>query len=95
MKIYLVGGALRDALLGLPVKDRDYVVVGATPEQMAAARAAIAAWNAANMTRVMRYWYIVYPFFGLFAVFFYGLSAGAQAFAYRALTEDEVTPNPR
>jgi tRNA nucleotidyltransferase (CCA-adding enzyme) len=33
---YVVGGAVRDALLGLPVKDRDYVVVGATPEQMRA-----------------------------------------------------------
>jgi len=35
MKIYCVGGAVRDELLGLPVKDRDYVVVGATPEDMA------------------------------------------------------------
>ena len=34
MDIYLVGGAVRDELLGLPVKDRDWVVVGATPEQM-------------------------------------------------------------
>ncbi len=34
MKIYCVGGAVRDALLGLPVQDKDYVVVGATPEQM-------------------------------------------------------------
>jgi len=34
MKIYTVGGAVRDGLLGLPVKDRDHVVVGATPEQM-------------------------------------------------------------
>jgi tRNA nucleotidyltransferase (CCA-adding enzyme) len=33
---YLVGGAVRDALLGRPIKDRDYVVVGATPEQMLA-----------------------------------------------------------
>lgn len=33
-KTYMVGGAVRDALLGLPVKDRDYVVVGATPEQL-------------------------------------------------------------
>ena len=33
-KTYVVGGAVRDALMGLPVKDRDYVVVGATPEQM-------------------------------------------------------------
>ncbi len=36
MKIYQVGGAVRDALLGLVVKDRDWVVVGATPEQMQA-----------------------------------------------------------
>ena len=34
MKTYVVGGAVRDALLGLPVQDRDYVVVGATPQQM-------------------------------------------------------------
>jgi tRNA nucleotidyltransferase (CCA-adding enzyme) len=34
MKIYTVGGAVRDELLGLPVKDHDYVVVGATPEEM-------------------------------------------------------------
>lgn len=34
MQIYLVGGAVRDQLLGLSVKDRDWVVVGATPEQM-------------------------------------------------------------
>ncbi|AHB07721.1 2', 3'-cyclic nucleotide 2'-phosphodiesterase [Pandoraea pnomenusa 3kgm] len=34
MKIYAVGGAIRDVMLGLPVKDRDYVVVGATPEEM-------------------------------------------------------------
>lgn len=34
METYVVGGAVRDELLGLPVKDRDHVVVGATPEQM-------------------------------------------------------------
>lgn len=34
MRIYLVGGAVRDALLGLPVKDRDYVVVGADAQAM-------------------------------------------------------------
>ncbi len=34
MKIYLVGGAVRDKLLGLPVKDRDWVVIGATPKKM-------------------------------------------------------------
>ena len=36
MQVYLVGGAVRDALLGLPVHERDWVVVGATPEQMLA-----------------------------------------------------------
>ncbi|HWA13268.1 MAG TPA: multifunctional CCA addition/repair protein [Burkholderiales bacterium] len=36
MKIYAVGGAVRDRLLGREVKDQDYVVVGATPEQMEA-----------------------------------------------------------
>lgn len=34
MKVYLVGGAVRDQLLGLPVKERDWVVVGARPEDL-------------------------------------------------------------
>jgi tRNA nucleotidyltransferase (CCA-adding enzyme) len=34
VKIYLVGGAVRDGLLRLPVKDKDWVVVGATPQEM-------------------------------------------------------------
>ncbi|MBX3627147.1 MAG: multifunctional CCA addition/repair protein [Rhizobacter sp.] len=37
MKTYMVGGAVRDALLGLPVNDHDWVAVGATPEEMVAA----------------------------------------------------------
>ena len=36
MQIYMVGGAVRDKLLGRPVNDHDWVVVGATPEQMLA-----------------------------------------------------------
>lgn len=36
LDVYIVGGAVRDALLGLPAGDRDWVVVGATPEIMAA-----------------------------------------------------------
>ncbi len=36
MDIYLVGGAIRDALLGLPVRERDWMVVGSTPEAMEA-----------------------------------------------------------
>jgi len=34
IQVYVVGGAVRDGLLGLPVQDRDHVVVGATPEEM-------------------------------------------------------------
>ncbi len=34
METFLVGGAVRDELLGLPVQDRDWVVVGATPQAM-------------------------------------------------------------
>jgi tRNA nucleotidyltransferase (CCA-adding enzyme) len=34
MRIYLVGGAVRDELLGLPVRERDWVVVGARPEDL-------------------------------------------------------------
>ena len=36
-QVYLVGGAVRDALLGVPVYDRDWVVVGSTPQSMLAA----------------------------------------------------------
>ena len=36
MGIFVVGGAVRDALMGLPVSDRDWVVVGSTPEAMSA-----------------------------------------------------------
>ncbi|OCH31426.1 multifunctional CCA tRNA nucleotidyl transferase/2'3'-cyclic phosphodiesterase/2'nucleotidase/phosphatase [Aliivibrio fischeri] len=36
MKIYLVGGAVRDSLLNIDVKDKDWVVVGSTPQEMGA-----------------------------------------------------------
>jgi len=36
MEVYLVGGAVRDELLGLPIKERDWCVTGATPEEMVA-----------------------------------------------------------
>ncbi|MEM7467621.1 MAG: multifunctional CCA tRNA nucleotidyl transferase/2'3'-cyclic phosphodiesterase/2'nucleotidase/phosphatase, partial [Pseudomonadota bacterium] len=36
METYLVGGAVRDSLLGIAVKDRDWVVVGARPEELQA-----------------------------------------------------------
>src|SRR6202790_5850632 len=34
MQVYLVGGAVRDALLGLPVKERDWVVIGSTRDEL-------------------------------------------------------------
>lgn len=36
MKVYLVGGAVRDQLLGIPVQEHDWVVVGSTPEELLA-----------------------------------------------------------
>ena len=36
MEIYLVGGAVRDELLGRPIRERDWVVVGATPDELLA-----------------------------------------------------------
>ena len=33
-EVYLVGGAVRDELLGRPVADRDWVVIGASPEDL-------------------------------------------------------------
>lgn len=36
MQIYLVGGAVRDSLLNIPVVDHDWVVVGATPAELLA-----------------------------------------------------------
>ena len=36
MQVYLVGGAVRDELLGLPVRERDWCVVGSNPDEMAA-----------------------------------------------------------
>ena len=34
MEVYLVGGAVRDEQLGLPVKERDWCVVGASPDEL-------------------------------------------------------------
>lgn len=34
MKIYKVGGAVRDGLLNVPVQDQDWVVIGSTPEEL-------------------------------------------------------------
>ena len=34
MEVYLVGGAVRDRFLGLPIKEKDWCVVGSSPEEM-------------------------------------------------------------
>lgn len=34
MKIFLVGGAVRDRLLNLPLKDKDWIIIGSTPEEL-------------------------------------------------------------
>ena len=34
MRTYLVGGSVRDEILGLPVTDHDYIVVGSSPDEM-------------------------------------------------------------
>src|SRR5699024_9991899 len=36
LKVFLVGGAVRDRRLGLPIKERDWVVVGSSPNEMQA-----------------------------------------------------------
>jgi len=58
----------------------------ATAQQIAANQANIVAWYAASIGEITRYWYIVYPVFLVISAIFTGLLAGAQTFAYRALT---------
>ena len=63
----------------------------ASPEQIAAYQAAINAQAMAMMAVVYRYWYIAYPVGIVFVVLFYGLAVGAPCFAYRRLTENDVS----
>ena len=51
MKIYLVGGAVRDELLGFSIKEKDWVVVGSTPEEMKAK-------NSFKSERIFLFFYI-------------------------------------
>lgn len=69
---------------GLPPLQPPY----ATPDQIAATREAAAAWQAAMMERITGRWYVTYPLFVAFTALFYGTGAGAQCFAYRALTQE-------
>ena len=63
---------------------------GATPAQIQATQ--IVASLSAEVA-IMQYWYLFYPVFVIVTVWTYGLAAGSQVFAYRALTEDGTTPN--
>ena len=57
----------------------------ASADQIAANRAMVASWNAAMIKRMMDYWYLVYPAYGIAAILIYGLGCGAQSLSYRAL----------
>ncbi|HKX65523.1 MAG TPA: hypothetical protein VJM78_09440 [Rhizomicrobium sp.] len=48
-------------------------------------------WNIAILQAMVTYWYITLPFFALLMVVYIGAICGAQAFAYRKLTEDEIS----
>jgi hypothetical protein len=60
------------------------------PAQLAQYRAAVSAAQAAMAARMASYWYITYPIYLIITVVFYGLSAAAQAFAYRALVPEDI-----
>jgi hypothetical protein len=68
---------------------------GATVQQIQAFRVERRQYTAAAMHRMQHYWYFFYPIMGVLTVYIYGVLAGAQTFAYRALTDGETTPSPR
>jgi hypothetical protein len=74
---------LRDMPSGLPLH--------ASPDQIAAYQASVNAWSAATMKRSFDNWYIVYPAYGVVAALLYGLTCGAQSFAYRALVPEPAS----
>lgn len=49
-------------------------------------------WNIAMFQTIVKYWYISIPFTAVAATFLYGMIGGAQAFAYRALTDEPSAP---
>jgi hypothetical protein len=69
------------ALAGMP-----QIPHGATVEAVQAARMA---WNIKAISAMAASWYIVLPAYGILIVLYFGAGCSAQAFAYRALTEDE------
>jgi hypothetical protein len=85
----------------IPVAIAEYAVIfsaiglppvlphGTGPEAMRMLQEAKLAWNLAMFAAAQKYWYVALPFFIALTVFLLGTSCGAQAFAYRKLTEDE------
>ncbi|MBA2587570.1 MAG: hypothetical protein H0U98_02995 [Alphaproteobacteria bacterium] len=63
------------------------ITPGMSPQ---AVQAANLAWNIALFSAIVRYWYIIVPAVTVVLVLYFGAACGAQAFAYRALTEDEA-----
>jgi hypothetical protein len=68
-----------------------HVPTGATLAEIQALQNAA---SAAVSARMQHYWYLVYPCGAILALLLYGLAAGAQTFAYRALTEADSIPSP-
>ena len=64
---------------------------GSAPEQLLAFRQAQQAWQLSYALKTQTYWYLIYPAWALLSVLLYGVSCAAQAFAYRALTENEAS----
>ena len=62
------------------------MLVGASAE---AAKAARMAWNTRMLDALVADWYITLPVFALILLLYLGVGCGAQAFAFRKLTEDE------
>ena len=68
-----------------------HIPPGASQDQI---RALQAAASTAVIARMQHYWYFYYPASAVITILITGLAAGAQSFAWRALSEDETMPNP-
>lgn len=79
----VAGYAVIFAAIGLPP-----MAHGEGPQAFEARRME---WNIAILQAMVTHWYITLPFFALLMVVYIGATCGAQAFAYRKLTEDEIS----
>jgi hypothetical protein len=78
-------------LFGYMFKGISFPPPHAPAAQISAYQAAMNARALEMMSAMYHYWYISYPLAIIFVVLFYGMGVGAQAFAYRALTDDEAS----